>query len=82
MLRRTFDAAIPAVLVSGESGTLELARIQATGMPLLHKPLPPARLRSMLTHLLRPEADPGVESATSVALGPRYGAAGSAESPG
>lgn len=80
-LRRTFGAAIPAVLVSGESGSLELARIQATGMPLLHKPLPPARLRSMLAHLLRPEADPDAESAASVAPGPRYGAAGPAEGP-
>jgi signal transduction histidine kinase/CheY-like chemotaxis protein len=80
LLRLTFDAAIPAVLVSGESGTLELARIQATGMPLLHKPLPPARLRSVLTHLLRPAADPGAETATSV--GRRHGAVGPAESPG
>jgi signal transduction histidine kinase/CheY-like chemotaxis protein len=82
VLRRSFGSAIPAVLVSGESGTLELARIQTTGMPLLHKPLPPARLRSMLAHLLGPQADPGAASVTPLALEPRYGAAGPAESPG
>jgi signal transduction histidine kinase/CheY-like chemotaxis protein len=43
---------VPAVLVSGESTASELARIQACGVPLLHKPVAPARLRSVLTHLL------------------------------
>jgi signal transduction histidine kinase/CheY-like chemotaxis protein len=42
---------IPAILVSGESTPGELARIQASGVPLLHKPVAPARLRSLLAHL-------------------------------
>ncbi|HKU85612.1 MAG TPA: ATP-binding protein [Casimicrobiaceae bacterium] len=52
-LRRVFGPATPAVLVSGESGELELGRIRESGVPLLHKPLPPARLRSLLVHLLQ-----------------------------
>jgi CheY-like chemotaxis protein len=51
-LRDVLGAAIPAVLVSGESEAAELARITASGVTLLHKPLPPARLRSVLAHLL------------------------------
>ena len=54
-LRRTFGAAVPAVLVSGESAEEELVRIQASGIPLLHKPVQPSRLRSLLAHLLRPD---------------------------
>jgi CheY-like chemotaxis protein len=55
-LRRTFGASVPAALVSGESAQDDLARIQASGIPLLHKPVRPARLRSLLVHLLRPGA--------------------------
>jgi signal transduction histidine kinase/CheY-like chemotaxis protein len=82
VLRRAFGSATPAVLVSGESGTLELSRIQASGMALLHKPLPPARLRSLLAHLLRPEADAGAESAASVVIGPRDRLSDPVEGPG
>jgi len=56
-LRARFGRAIPAVLVSGESAPTELARIEGSGLPLLHKPLPPARLRSILSHLLAGEDD-------------------------
>jgi signal transduction histidine kinase/ActR/RegA family two-component response regulator len=52
-LRARFGRMIPAVLVSGASAVEELALIEASGIPLLHKPLPPARLRSTLAHLLR-----------------------------
>jgi signal transduction histidine kinase/CheY-like chemotaxis protein len=55
-LRRAFGASVPAALVSGESAQDDLARIQASGIPLLHKPVRPARLRSLLAHLLRPGA--------------------------
>ena len=43
---------VPAVLVSGESSAEELARIKKSGFLLLHKPVPPARLRSALAFLL------------------------------
>jgi signal transduction histidine kinase/CheY-like chemotaxis protein len=68
LLRARFGQAIPAVLVSGESAALELARIDASGVPLLHKPLPPARLRSILSHLLAANAaEPLRASARSAA---------------
>ncbi len=50
-LRAAFRTAIPAVIVSGASAPDDLARIKASGMPLLHKPVAPARLRSMLAFL-------------------------------
>jgi CheY-like chemotaxis protein len=52
LLRAVFGGPVPALLVSGESAPGELARIRASGISLLHKPLPPARLRSVLAHLL------------------------------
>jgi two-component system, sensor histidine kinase len=64
-LRHVFGPATPAVLVSGESGEIELARIRDSGVPMLHKPLPPAQLRSLLAHLLR--ADQAQETAELLA---------------
>jgi len=82
VLRRAFGSATPAVLVSGESGTLELARVKASGVTLLHKPLPPARLRSLLAHLFRPEADAVAESVELIAISTRYRSAGPTDCPG
>jgi two-component system, sensor histidine kinase len=52
LLREAWGADIPVLLVSGESSADELARIKASGFPLLHKPVPPAKLKSLLLHLL------------------------------
>jgi signal transduction histidine kinase/CheY-like chemotaxis protein len=54
-LRSRFCRDVPALLVSGESSGAELARIKASGIPLLHKPVPPARLRAALLYVLRGE---------------------------
>ncbi|HVJ75831.1 MAG TPA: ATP-binding protein [Casimicrobiaceae bacterium] len=51
-LRAAFGAAIPALIVSGASAPEDLALIKATGMPLLHKPVAPAKLRSAIAFLL------------------------------
>jgi len=51
-LRAAFRTAIPAVIVSGASAPDDLARIKASGVSLLHKPVAPARLRSMLAFLI------------------------------
>ena len=51
-LRTALSRDVPAVLVSGESSAEELARIKASGFLLLHKPVPPAKLRSALAYLL------------------------------
>ncbi|HZQ62673.1 MAG TPA: ATP-binding protein [Casimicrobiaceae bacterium] len=52
LLQQEFGASMRAVLVSGESAPDKLARIQESGVPLLHKPVASARLRSVLMHLL------------------------------
>ena len=57
-LREAVGREIPAVLISGESSTAELARIKASGFLLLHKPVPPAKLRSALAFLLRASVEP------------------------
>ncbi len=51
-IRAAFRTAIPAVIVSGASFPDDLARIKASGMPLLHKPVAPAKLRSTLAYLV------------------------------
>ena len=51
-LRTALSRDVPAVLVSGESSAEELARIKGSGFLLLHKPVPPAKLRSALAFLL------------------------------
>lgn len=51
-LRARFGAELPAIVISGESGAAGLARIKASGLILLHKPVSPAKLRSALTFLL------------------------------
>lgn len=57
-LRESLGREIPAVLVSGESSTTELALIKASGFMLLHKPVPPAKLRSALAFQLRASREP------------------------
>ena len=67
-LRRAFGPATSAVLISGESGEIELARIRDGGVPMLHKPLPPARLRSLLAHLSQ-TASQAQEPAANLSFG-------------
>ncbi len=51
-LRAAWGEDVKVLLVSGESSATELVRIGASGIPLLHKPVAPARLRSLIVHLL------------------------------
>lgn len=51
-LRRTFGAAIPAVLMSGVTDPEIRAFAEQRGLPLLYKPIPPARLRATLRVML------------------------------
>lgn len=55
-LRQLCDRPIPAALISGDTTPEGVARMQQSGLPALHKPLRPAKLRALLTHLL---ANPG-----------------------
>jgi CheY-like chemotaxis protein/nitrogen-specific signal transduction histidine kinase len=60
-LRRAFRAEIPAFLISGDTAPERLRDASDNGFHLLHKPVPPMRLRAMLNQLLR--ARPTVASA-------------------
>ena len=55
-----WGAGVPAVIISGESSGEELARIRQSGLPLLHKPVPPAKLKSLLMHLRAAGAGPAL----------------------
>ena len=44
--------ALPAILMSGDTGPETLARAQQAGIVLLHKPVRPARLRAVMHRLL------------------------------
>lgn len=50
-LRGRFDPELPAVLISGDTGPDTQRLAQHEGLPLLHKPVRPARLRAVLNRL-------------------------------
>ncbi|MDO9221254.1 MAG: ATP-binding protein, partial [Thiobacillus sp.] len=52
-LRQQFGYDIPAILVTGDTAPDTILRISQAGFPLLHKPLRPAKLRALLTHLIQ-----------------------------
>jgi len=52
-LRRKYGRDIPAILVTGDTAPDTILRIGQAGFPLLHKPLRPAKLRALLTHLIQ-----------------------------
>ncbi|WP_296891009.1 ATP-binding protein [Thiobacillus sp.] len=52
-LRQKFGRDIPAILVTGDTAPDTILRISQAGIPLLHKPLRPAKLRALLTHLIQ-----------------------------
>ncbi len=62
LLRETFGAQIPAILITGDTAPETIQHIEATGLPVLHKPLKPARLRAMLVHLLKGRGARGQEA--------------------
>ena len=52
-LRQKYDRNIPAILVTGDTAPDTILHISRAGFPLLHKPLRPAKLRALLTHLIQ-----------------------------
>ncbi|HWM71460.1 MAG TPA: hybrid sensor histidine kinase/response regulator [Steroidobacteraceae bacterium] len=50
-LREEFNAEIPALIVTGDTGPERLREAQASGLHILHKPLNPARLRALIASL-------------------------------
>ncbi|MBI3433353.1 MAG: response regulator [Hydrogenophilales bacterium] len=59
-LRQKFGRDIPAILVTGDTAPDTILRISKAGIPLLHKPLRPAKLRALLTHLIRQARAPAM----------------------
>ena len=53
LLRGEFNAEIPALLVTGDTAPDRLRDAEASGLPILHKPVNPARLRTLIANLLR-----------------------------
>lgn len=51
-LRRRFGEDLPALLLSGDTGPETLRSATDQGIPLLHKPVRPAKLRAALAHML------------------------------
>ena len=52
LLRQAFGADIAAALLTGDTAPDTIQAIDASGLPVLHKPLKPAKLRAFLSHLL------------------------------
>lgn len=64
LLRQRLGHKLPALLLSGDTGAAELARVRASGVPLLTKPVSPARLKSALhAFLVGSTARPPAEAA-------------------
>ena len=52
-LRQKFGRDLPAILITGDTAPDTILRITHAGIPMLHKPLRPAKLRALLTHLIQ-----------------------------
>lgn len=52
LLREHIDPALPAALITGDTAPERLREANKSGVPLLHKPVQPARLRALLEHLI------------------------------
>jgi CheY-like chemotaxis protein len=52
-MQQLFGQDIPAIVVTGDTAPDTILRITRAGFPLLHKPLRPAKLRALLTHLIQ-----------------------------
>ncbi len=50
-LREEFNAEIPALIVTGDTGPDRLREARASGLHILHKPVNPARLRALIASL-------------------------------
>jgi signal transduction histidine kinase/CheY-like chemotaxis protein len=57
-LRELFGRAVPAILISGDTSEEGMADMQQSGLPLLHKPVRPAKLRALVNHLIAREGNP------------------------
>lgn len=68
-LRAAFGADIPAALLTGDTAPETIQAVDASALPVLHKPLKPAKLRAFLAHLL---AGPDTTGGTPAPNPPRH----------
>lgn len=54
ILQKDLRRYVPALVITGDTAPDRLREAEASGYPLLHKPVQPAKLRSALHHLLQP----------------------------
>jgi two-component system, sensor histidine kinase len=47
-LREVMDENVPAILVSGDTNPDRIREADASGLPFLHKPINPAKLRALI----------------------------------
>jgi two-component system, sensor histidine kinase len=52
-LREEFNAQVPALLITGDTGPEQLRAAEESGLHILHKPLNPSRLRALIANLRR-----------------------------
>ncbi|WP_158817797.1 ATP-binding protein [Methylocapsa sp. S129] len=63
-LRSEYNEAIPAMLITGDTAEDRLKEAQASGLPLLHKPVSNSKLRAAIANLIAASgADDGAEEA-------------------
>jgi two-component system, sensor histidine kinase len=64
-LRSEYNEAIPAVLITGDTAPGRLAEAEASGLLLLHKPVPNGKLRAAIANLTKFAGRQGAEGAES-----------------
>jgi signal transduction histidine kinase len=52
-LREEFNAQVPALLITGDTGIEQLREAEESGLHVLHKPLNPSRLRALIANMRR-----------------------------
>lgn len=58
LLRAQLGAEVPALLITGDTAPERIREAKASGIPLLHKPVPPLVLRQQLATLVGPKSAP------------------------
>jgi CheY-like chemotaxis protein len=61
-LRSEYNATIPAMLITGDTAPDRLAEARASGLLLLHKPVPNGKLRAAVAHLMQWREDQAAEA--------------------
>lgn len=57
-IRAFMQKEVPGLLITGDTAPERLQEAYASGYGILHKPVPPARLRALLGHLIRTNTPP------------------------